>query len=272
MVRYDYVMEDEAEALRLELKTDSATIRKNAIWAGIQAGMDVADLGCGPGKTTYLLNELVQPGGSAVGVDISASRIKHAQSHYQADRLKFVHGDIRKPLKDLGSFDFAWVRFVLEHYRHNSFDIVQNVTRMVKPGGILCLIDLDYNCLTHYGISANLERALFGIMGKLEKEANFDPYVGRKLYAYLYDLGYSDIDVQVAPHHLIFGQLSTKDHYNWGKKIEIAAKNSGFDFDIFEGGFAGFQKEFSQFFSDPRRFTYTPVIIVRGRKATEGIS
>ena len=272
MAQYDYIMEDDAEALRLELKTDSATIRKDACWAGIQAGMRVADLGCGPGKTTYVLNELVQPGGAATGVDISDRRIQYARENYKADQLKFVNGDIRKPLEELGRFDFVWVRFVLEHYRRNSFDIVKNVTRLIKPGGILCLIDLDYNCLTHYGISNDLEQAIFGITAKLEKDANFDPYVGRKLYAHLYDLGYIDIDVQIAPHHLIFGQLSSRDDYNWGKKIEIAAKNSGFDFSNFKEGFEGFRKAFNTFFNDPRRFTYTPVICVRGRRPSDAIS
>jgi ubiquinone/menaquinone biosynthesis C-methylase UbiE len=266
MSNSEYLMESPDEALRLDLKADPQILIKEAIWAGIKPGMRVADLGCGPGKTTYYLNQLVQPNGSAVGVDISKQRIEYAQLHYQDVGLEFLLGDIRKSLNHIGLFDFIWIRFVLEHFRKNSFDIVKNVTSILKPGGILCLVDLDYNCLIHHGISARLEKALFGLMGLLEERANFDPYAGRKFYSYLYDLGFQDIDIDITTHHLIFGELSSLDEQNWLFKVEVAAKNSGYSFDEFPGGYEEFKSEFLNFFRDKRRFTYTPIILARGRK------
>ena len=56
----EYLMEDEREAVRLDLKTDAAAVEKQARWAGIKPGMRVADLGCGSGKTTFYLNKLIQ--------------------------------------------------------------------------------------------------------------------------------------------------------------------------------------------------------------------
>lgn len=261
-----YIMESREESIRLDRKTDPKMVEKHALWAGLKPGMRVADLGCGPGKTTFYLNKLVQPSGSAVGVDNSKKRIDYAQEHYLVKGVEFIIGDICKSLDYLGLFDFIWVRFVLEHYRSNSFDIVKNISSLLKPGGIICLVDLDHNCLSHYGISPKIETALFGIMRKLEKYANFDPYAGRKLYSHLYDLGYQDIQIDLSAHHLIFGELKGNDKYNWTKKIEIAGKNSGHPFEEFDDGFEGFQKEFNRFFSDPRRFTYTPIIACRGRK------
>ena len=261
-----YIMESEEESIRLDLKTDPKTIKKQAIWAGLKPGMRVADFGCGPGKTTFFLNKLVQPNGSAVGVDISQKRINYARTHYKDKGLEFLLGDIRDPLDNLGLFDFIWVRFVLEHYRSTSFDIVKNISSVLKPGGILCLIDLDHNCLNHYGLSQRLEAALYGIMEAVEKHADFDPYAGRKLYSYLYDLGCLDIKVNLAAHHLIFGELKETDEFNWRKKVEIAGKNSDYKFEEYEGGYAEFYEEFKRFFNNPKRFTYTPVISCRGRK------
>jgi hypothetical protein len=100
----------------------------------------------------------------------------------------------------------------------------------------------------------------------LEKNADFDPYVGIKLYSFLYDLGYQDIDVHLSPHHLIFGKAREIDTFNWTKKVEVAVKNSGYQFKEYEGGYEEFFEEFKQFFSDPRRFTYTPIISCRGCK------
>jgi SAM-dependent methyltransferase len=267
MAAEKYLMESEAEALRLDLKTDARLVQRQARWAGIRSGMRVGDFGCGPGKTSFYLNRLVQPEGATVGIDISPQRIHYALEHYRSLGLNFYVGDIRKPLDFLGSFDFIWVRFVLEHYRSSSFEIVKNLSSLLKPGGILCLIDLDYNCLTHFGLSARLENALREIMGRLEHRAGFDPYVGRKLYAYLFDLQFLEIKVQMAPYHLIYGPLAEKDLFNWNKKVEIAARGSGYGFGEYENGFEGFHQEFSTFFQDPRRFTYTPIICCRGRKA-----
>ncbi|MDH5202945.1 MAG: methyltransferase domain-containing protein [Nitrospirota bacterium] len=258
-------MESDEEALRLDIKTAAEVVKRQALWAGIKPGMHVADICCGSGKTTSVLHTLVKPGGTVVGVDGSEKRIDYAKKHYGTEGIEFKRNNIQKPLDGLGTFDFVWVRFVLEYYRSNNFDIVKNISCILKPGGILCLIDLDYNCLNHFGLSQKLERALFAVIKKLEEEANFDPYAGRKLYSHLYRFGYQDIDVDVAAHHLIFGQLKDTDAFNWMKKIEVISKKIPFQFEEYKEH-EEFIEDFKKFFTDPGRFTYTPIISCRGRK------
>ena len=262
-----YIMEHAEESVRLDLKTDWKTVTKQALWAGLQPGMRVADMGCGSGKTTHCLHRLIQPDGEIVGVDYAEERIRHASEHYSGEGIDYVCRNIGEPLDDLGKFDFIWVRFVLEYNRSRNSDIVRNLSTALKPGGILCLIDLDYNCLSHFGLSPRLENAINGVMGTLEKDFDFDPYVGRKLYSYLYDVGCQDIDVDFSQHHLIYGELNEIDAYNWTKKLEVAAKKSGYRFVEYPGGYEEVVEEFKSFFSDPRRFTYTPIISCRGRKS-----
>ncbi len=261
-----YIMESDDEAIRLDVKTDPVAAEKQALWAGIQPGMRVADLGCGAGITTFHLNRLIQPGGQTIGVDIAEQRIEYARSKYSDKGIEYLVGDIREPLSDIGRFDFIWVRFVLEYYLEGSFEIVNNITKNLKPGGILCLVDLDCNCLRNYGLSARLESAMVEIMKNLETRFNFDPYVGVKLYSFLFDLNYEEIDVSVTPHNLIFGDLREDQAFNWTKKVEIAAKNSGCRFNDFRGGYQEFFEEFKAFFASKRRFSYTPLIACRGRK------
>jgi len=261
-----YMMESDEEARRLDMKTVPKTVQEHALWAGLKPGMRVADLGCGSGKTSYYLNKLAQPGGETVGADIAQQRIDFATSTYQADGLSFTQKDVREDLSDLGQFDFIWIRFVLEYYLSESFDIVKNLTKILKPGGILCLADLDYNCLTHFGLPERLDSAVRGMMTMVEEKANFDPYVGRKLYSYLYDLGFQDIDMHLAPHHLIFGELNEVDAFNWTLKVQSRGVKAAYKFDQYEGGYDEFFDEFKRAFGDPRRFTYTPIILCRGRK------
>ena len=132
------------------------------------------------------------------------------------------------------------------------------------------MIDLDCNCLRHYGLSPRLERATAGLMASLQENFNFDPYVGVKLYSFLYDLGFDDIKAGVTPHNLIYSEAKENEIFNWSKKAEIAGKLSGYAFEEFEGGFEEFYREFEEYFSNPRVFTYTPLIMCRGRKPQMG--
>ena len=206
------------------------------------------------------------PGGETIGIDFSNQRIHFAKTHYKADRLHFYNLDIRDPLETLGMFDFIWIRFLLEYYQSNSLVILENIFNILKPGGILCLIDLDYNCLSHYGLSDKLVNAINSLMRIAERNLNFDPYAGRKLYAYLYDLGCEEINIKVTSHHLIFGDLNEVDKYNWLKKVDAAGLKSGYSFDDYKNGYKGFIDEFKTAFANPRRFTYTPIILAKGIK------
>ncbi len=261
-----YLMESDQEALRLDVKTDAKAVEKQALWAGIKPGMRVADLGCGAGKTTFHLNKLAQPNGQTIGVDIAKQRIEYAKTHYSDKNIEYYTADIREPLGDLGRFDFIWVRFVLEYYLEGSFDIAKNISRYLNHDGIICLIDLDCNCLRYFGLPERLDKATVGLMQCLGENCNFDPYVGVKLYSFLYDLGFKDIDVNLSPHNLIFGELKENEKFNWVKKAEIAGRNSGYPFEEYGGDFDAFMEEFNIFFRDARIFTYTPLIACRGVK------
>lgn len=269
MQHINYLMESKDEVTRQEIKTDCQSVESEALWAGIGPGMRVADICCGPGKTSACLSALVQPGGTVVGIDCSSDMIAHAIEHYGGERVQFKCRDIKAPLDDLGTFDFVWVRFVLEYCRSSSFELVSHLSCTVKPGGILCLIDLDHNCLSHYGIPPRLEKTLFALVRMSESKADFDPYAGRKLYSHLYRLGYEEIDL-VVDAHLIFGDLNGRDSYNLLKKAEVAARNLRFQFTEYEGGFEEFMEEFSTSFTDPGRFTYSPLIRCRGRRPSDG--
>ncbi len=264
---HSYLMENLEEAIRLEIKTDPEAVRKQALWCGLKPGLRVLDAGCGPGKTTSILHEMIQPGGRILGMDYSEERIRYAQQHYgQGSGIDFQIHDLRDPLNGMGLFDLILVRFVLEYNRVESPNIVRNLTACLKPGGYLCLLDLDHNCLNHYELPARIEPILFELMDMAEQEYNFDPYSGRKLYAYLYDLGFENIQIDLMPHHLIYGKIGNNDLFNWMKKVEVASMKTRGLFENYPVDHDAFFADFTKFFLDPRRFTYTPLILCKGMK------
>jgi SAM-dependent methyltransferase len=262
----NYIMENDEEIRRLETKTTTSDVEAVARRAGLKEGMRVMDVGCGPGITTSILAGLVGESGTAVGIDGSAARIARAEERFGGARTSFAVRDFLAPMGDLGPCDFAWVRFVLEYYKAEGRAIADNVSSALADGGVLCLVDLDYNCLSHFDMPARLEGALASAVRQLEAKGDFDPYAGRKLYSHLYRMGYRDIGVEVAAHHLIYGELRAEDDYNWGRKIQVLAARFA---DIGLPGYSGpeeFYEDFMAFFRDPARFTYTPVIAAWGRK------
>jgi len=264
-----YLMESEDEVIRLDIKTDPDALRRQAVWCGVKPGMRVLDCCCGSGKTTSLLYDMIQPQGSIVGIDYSEQRISYAREHYgNKNGIEFSLQDLCEPMDALGEFDLIWVRFVLEYFSKEASDIVKNLKKSLKPGGILCLIDLDYNCLTHHDMPVPLAVTLRAIMESLDRHDNFDTYIGRKLYSFLYDSGFQNIEVELMAHNLFFGEMKEKDKYNWMKKVEIAAKKSRTLIEEYPGGGLQFYIDFDKFIGDPRRFSYTPLLLCKGIRSS----
>jgi SAM-dependent methyltransferase len=259
-------MKSKDQITRLDIKTDSEAIKERAQLCGIGPGARVLDAGCFSGKVSSILNELVQPEGEVVGIDHSEERIRYAIDNFGNKGIDFQVMDFNGPLGELGQFDFVWMQFVLEFFREESPDIVKRFTSCLKPDGYLCLLDLDYNCLNYYQLPDDMEVMLHKVIKKLEMEHNFDPYAGIKLFSYLYDLNYRDIQVNLVPHHLIYGDLKSTDDLNWARKVELASQLVIDIFDEYTGGYDSFFSDFEKFFNDPRRFCYSPLIICKGKK------
>lgn len=263
----DYLMESEEETIRLEIKTDPEALRKQALWCGIKPGMRVLDVGCGPGKTTSILHEMIQPDGCVVGVDFSESRIDYARENYGGKNgIEFHLHDLRDSMEKLGNFDLVWVRFVLEYYRKEAMEIVRNLKKCVKLGGTLCLLDLDYNCLNHYELPSTMAVILPEIMKELDEEFNFDTFVGRKLYSFLYDTSFEKIEVELMAHNLIYGKIKDKDKFNVSKKIKIVAKKAEKIINSYPGGYQKIALDLKKYLDNPRSFSYTPLLICKGSK------
>ncbi len=266
MIRKKYIMESCSEIRRLELKTGFQEVETLALWAGLKPGMRVLDLGCGSGKTTEFLKLIIGEEGEVIGLDGSEDRISYARGNHTRAGMGYECRDYFESLSDLGRFDFIWIRYILEYHASNGAELVKAVTSLLKDDGILCLVDLDHNSLNHFELPSRLERSIRGFITLLEENSDFDPYAGRKLYSFLYDLSYREIDVRLDAHHLIFGELDSVNEFNWMTKIAVAGRDSGYDFPEYGGNFEAFLRECREFFTDPRRFTYTPVISCRGAK------
>jgi ubiquinone/menaquinone biosynthesis C-methylase UbiE len=270
-----YLMESEAEAERLLVKNYHDKTAQQLVKAGILSldkNSKLVDAGCGVGHVAEVMGELLKESFKQPQIyllDLSKSRLSAAQSRMGFDQYTDYHYiacDITQPIPlPSNSIDFVVCRFVFEYLKDQQAAF-NELYRIVKPGGKLILGDLDYNCMTHYPLDHGLETKLFSLVATLEKNRLFDAHAGRKLYSFFNQAQLEDIKVHFSDHHLFYGDLPESDDFNWMAKLDrlIDHQKSGtiqFDFDLTE-----FKKEFREFLKSPGRFSYTPLILVEGRK------
>ena len=98
MSNINYLMENDEEAIRLDLKTDISAVEQQALWAGLKPGMRVADIGCGPGVQTVDLLKI--SGGRVLALDFLPLMLERTLANAEkagvSDRLEVVEQDMAR--------------------------------------------------------------------------------------------------------------------------------------------------------------------------------
>jgi ubiquinone/menaquinone biosynthesis C-methylase UbiE len=109
--------------------------------AHLRSGLDLLDVGCGPGTITADLAARVAPG-RVVGIDRSDDAIAAASSLGTAN-VSFRIGDVYALGFDDASFDVVHAHQVLQHVTDPVAALVE-MRRVLRPGGIVAARDSDY--------------------------------------------------------------------------------------------------------------------------------
>jgi SAM-dependent methyltransferase len=136
--------EDEHERLGRQSDMYAQFTRRLLARAGIEPGMRVLDVGCGPGDVSLLLSELVGADGSVVGVErdeeaLSTARRRAVESG--AANVEFVLGDFREVEFAGDSFDALVGRLVLM-YQGDPAAAVRDAARHVRSGGVVVFAEM----------------------------------------------------------------------------------------------------------------------------------
>ena len=187
---------DPSESTRLQ---DQATTLESLLHhdTAFPAGSTVLEAGCGVGAQTVPLARN-SPGAHITCIDIADASLAQAAQRVTEAGLPspvFRQADIHAlPFAD-GSFDHVFVCFVLEHLPRPVVGLSE-LRRVLRPGGTLTVIEGDHGSTFFHPDNAAAHAAI-RCQVDLQRAADGDALVGRRLYPLLTDAGFQS--VQVSP-------------------------------------------------------------------------
>jgi SAM-dependent methyltransferase len=119
------------------------TLRKMVRSLDLPAGSSGLDAGCGVGLQCPQLAGAIGPAGHVTGLDLSGEMLDYGRVMVKNaglfDRISFREGDITNlPFED-DAFDWAWSVDCVGYGPWNTRKMLQELMRVIKPGGILAI-------------------------------------------------------------------------------------------------------------------------------------
>lgn len=190
----DYTLQvSEEEIARYRMMAERASETEADLWqlAGIVPGAVVADVGCGPAAVSVVMAGRVGPSGRVIGVERDPSALAAAKQLVAAsgrDNVELRQGTAISTGVEPGSLDVVMMRHVLAHNGSEESAIVGHLATLVRPGGWVYLLDIDYAAFRMVDLDSDLED-LNEAYAELHRRQGNDLQPGPRLGALLRDSG-----------------------------------------------------------------------------------
>ena len=220
--------------LRQDYATRTAEHQAAFVLPHLRPGMNLLDLGCGPGTITLGLAQAVAPG-HVTGIDHDAQHIDAARA-LAAERgvtnVTFETGDaLSLPFEDV-TFDAAFENDLLTHLSQDAVRAAKEVYRALKPGGLFAARDVDADSVV-WGHQTESIKQLDRLFIAWHQSRGSDIALGKRLPEILREAGFTatlksvSADTKGDPN-------ATRSH----AKITLFLLNGPFGRDILDKGWA----------------------------------
>jgi len=189
----------------------------------LRPGLDLLDVGCGPGTITVDLAARVAPG-RVVGLDVSSDPLEEART--AAVRagidLTFEVGDVYALEAVDDSFDVVHAHQVLQHLT-DPVAALREMARVCRPGGVVAVRDVDYGAFVTYPPGEGLDRWL-DLYHRVARRNGAEPDAGRRLLAWAHAAGLRDTEASAST----YCYASPEERRWWGASWAGRATASSF--------------------------------------------
>ena len=124
----------------------------------LQPGQRILEIGPGPGRLLIPAAERVQPGGTAVGIDLQSGmidRLKERADEAEITNLTAILGDATQTHVEEASCDLVFLVTTLGEIPDRSAAFAQSF-RALKPGGVLSITEMFGD--PHYQFQSTVKR------------------------------------------------------------------------------------------------------------------
>jgi SAM-dependent methyltransferase len=156
-------------------------------------GLDLLDVGCGPGNITIDLATRVSPG-RVVGIDAAATVVdaaKTAAEERGTTGVEFRVADVYHLPFDDDSFDVVHAHQVLQHLA-DPVAALREMRRVCRATGVVAARDGDYAAFTWFPENVGISRWL-DLYRTVARRNRGEPDAGRFLLHWANEAGFSDI-------------------------------------------------------------------------------
>ncbi|MFF0273786.1 MULTISPECIES: methyltransferase domain-containing protein [unclassified Streptomyces] len=159
----------------------------------LTAGLDVLDVGCGPGTITADLAALVAPG-RVTAVDAAEGVLANARAvaaERGLENVRFAVADVHALDFPDDSFDVVHAHQVLQHVG-DPVQALREMRRVCRPGGVVAARDSDYGAFAWYPERPALDGWL-DLYHRVARANGGEPDAGRRLFAWARQAGFTDV-------------------------------------------------------------------------------
>lgn len=157
-------------------------------------GMDVLDVGCGPGTITVDLARLVAPG-RVVGLDAEPAVLEEAERYARESgttTVEFRTGDVYRLGDERDRYDVVHAHQVLQHLERPA-EALAAMAAACRPGGLVAARDGDYSAFAWYPADPMLERWL-ELYCAVARANGGEPDAGRRLKSWALEAGLRSVE------------------------------------------------------------------------------
>lgn len=198
----------------------------------LATGLDLLDLGCGPGNITNELAGRVAPG-KVVGVDLGTEVIDAANATYATTpNLSFAVDDAYSLSFDDGSFDIVHSHQVLQHVS-DPVAVIREAARVCRPNGLIAVRDADYAGMFWYPQIEGLD-AWMSTYRQTCHLNHAEPDAGRHLLHWAAEAGLDDVTATAS----IWCFATPRDREWWSSLWSTRVLESSFAAQAVEYGLA----------------------------------